>query len=292
MRLPHSDYVNRATMLGHDYTVTAYASPRSLNTPHILTTPDRCKDSKAQVKQGIAAQHRRNFGLEDAVAPEDKSAARENVRAWLRAGHRAIVRINDPCSPWYQSDVAALTDSPCTVMVPKSTSPAQLNLLIDRLAPDSSLIPLLETAAGVLNAASLCAAPRVARVAFGNGDLAAELGIDHSDQGALTYARCAIVLASAAARIRAPLDGVTTAIGDEQLLDADLRHAISLGFAGKLCIHPGQVHVVNAAFTTSDAALQWALRVLDATSEGSVTTLDGELADGSRPTTIDPTLTG
>src|SRR5206468_3814176 len=63
MRLPHSDYVNRATLPTHDHTVTALHGSDPLNTPNILTTSEERTDTNAQVRHGVAAQGRRNFGL-------------------------------------------------------------------------------------------------------------------------------------------------------------------------------------------------------------------------------------
>ncbi len=63
MRLPHSDYVNRATLPTHEHTVTALHGSDPLNTPNILTTAQDREDTNTQVTHRIAAQDRRNFGL-------------------------------------------------------------------------------------------------------------------------------------------------------------------------------------------------------------------------------------
>ncbi|MGW3106792.1 aldolase/citrate lyase family protein [Streptomyces sp. NPDC001100] len=61
------------------------------------------------------------------------------------------------------------------------------------------IVPLLETAAGVLDARDVCAVPGVIRAGFGSVDLAAELGVDPDDPTALACTRSQLVLASAAA---------------------------------------------------------------------------------------------
>ena len=76
--------------------------------------------------------------------------------------------------------------------------------------------PLIESAAGVLHAAAVCAVPGVIRPAFGSVDLAAQLGVSHDAPDALWQARSALVLAAAASGRAAPVDGVTTAITDER----------------------------------------------------------------------------
>jgi citrate lyase subunit beta / citryl-CoA lyase len=216
--------------------------------------------------------------LEDAVAPDDKGPAREHVRRWRETEATGVVRINGAGTQWHEDDVAALADRPCVVMLPKAVSPAQITRLMNQLAPGSCVIPLLESALGVLDARHVAAAPGVARVAFGNADLAGDLGVDPADRTALAHARASTVLASAACRLAPPLDGVTLAIADHDLLRADAEHAAALGFSGKLCIHPSQVPIVNEIFSSSPEELAWAREVLAAAGE-SVTVVDGQMID-------------
>ncbi|MGW1783986.1 HpcH/HpaI aldolase/citrate lyase family protein [Streptomyces sp. NPDC002143] len=213
--------------------------------------------------------------LEDAVGPDAKTQARENVRAWLADGGTGIVRINAPGTPWYEEDVAAVDAGPCTVMLPKASQPGQVASLLDRLAPGSRVLPLLETAVGVLDARSVCAVPGVVRAAFGS----VELGVDPDDRTALAYARSQIVLASAAAGVAPPLDGVTTAVDDEPGLTADTAHAAVLGFTGKLCIHPRQVPVVHTAFAPPRQERERAREIVDAAGDGSVAVVNGRMID-------------
>lgn len=218
--------------------------------------------------------------LEDAVAPEMKPAARENVREWRARGGEGIVRINGPSSAWYQEDLAMLRDRPCVVMLPKAESPKQIADVLGRLPTGSCVLPIVETALGVVEAPSICGAPGVSRVAFGNGDLANDLGIEHDDREALTYARSALVVASAARRIPSPIDGVTTRVDDEQRLVEDTCYAAALGFTAKLCIHPRQVAVVHARLTPSAEQVHLARQIVAAASRGaSVTTVAGEMID-------------
>jgi citrate lyase subunit beta / citryl-CoA lyase len=207
--------------------------------------------------------------LEDAVAPERKEQAREHVHHWLYGGNRAVVRVNAAGTPWHDDDVAAV-GAAVAVMVPKAEEPLDLGLLT---------IPLIETAAGVLNAFAICAGKSVLRPAFGSVDLAAQLGVDHRSHEALRHARSALVLAAAAAGCGAPIDGVTTALHSPDALDADLEHAITLGFRAKLCVHPRQVEAVNRAFTPTPEQLDWARGVLAVAENGSVSVHDGEMVD-------------
>lgn len=215
--------------------------------------------------------------LEDAVAVEDKAEARASAAAWLAQGNDAVVRINPPKTPWFQSDLEAAVRHGCPVMLPKAEDPAVLTDIAARVAGRCELIPLIETAAGVERAWEVCATVGVARVAFGNVDLAGQLGVAWDDHDALTYARSRLVFASAAAGIGSPVDGVTTAVKDPGTLRADITHARRLGFTGKLCIHPGQVEAVGRGFAPSQDELEWARTVV--TAGNSVTTVDGQMVD-------------
>ncbi|MGW1025728.1 HpcH/HpaI aldolase/citrate lyase family protein [Streptomyces sp. NPDC002577] len=215
--------------------------------------------------------------LEDAVAAGDKEHARDNAAAWLALGNRAVVRINPPGTPWSEADLSMAAGHGCPVMAPKAEDPVVLAGLAARTAGRCELIPLIETALGVERAHEVCAAPGVARAAFGNVDLAAQLGVDHDDHAALTYARSRLVVASAAAGLCPPIDGVTTAVRDRDALTADVAHARRLGFTGKLCIHPFQLSAVADGFAPSAEELRWARAVVGAGD--AVTSVDGQMVD-------------
>lgn len=216
--------------------------------------------------------------LEDAVRSEAKDAARCHVASYLREGHPAIVRINASGTPWHDDDVAMVGQYSCAVMVPKSDAPDVLAELAQRI-PDAPLLPLLESATALLAAQELCRVSGVRRAAFGNVDLATELGIDPTDRQALLTARSTLVLAAASAETAPPLDGVTTAIHDTETLLADSHHAAGLGFTGKLCIHPQQLPTVRSAFTPSPDLVRWARDVIAAAEDGSATVVDGRMVD-------------
>ncbi|POX35883.1 CoA ester lyase, partial [Streptomyces sp. Ru73] len=201
--------------------------------------------------------------LEDAVAPEDKDAARDAVAGWLAGGARAVVRVNAPGTEWHAADLAMAAAHGAPVMLPKAEDPAVL-ASVTGAAGGVPVLALVETAAGVENAAALCRVPHVVRAAFGNIDLAAQLGVAPEDHQALAYARSRLVCASAAAGLAPPLDGVTAALAADGPLAGDVAHARRLGFGGKLCIHPRQLDAVHEGFTPSADERAWARRVLAA----------------------------
>lgn len=215
--------------------------------------------------------------LEDAVAAADKERARDAAEAWLAHGNRAAVRINAPGTPWCEADLGVAARYGCPVVIPKAEDHAVLADLAARTAGRCHLVPLIETALGVERAHQVCSTPGAVRAAFGNVDLAAQLGVAHDDHAALACARSRLVVASAAASIGPPIDGVTTAVRDAGVLRADIAHARRLGFSGKLCIHPAQIEGVAAGFTPSAEEVRWARAVLGAGE--SVTTVDGHMVD-------------
>ena len=217
--------------------------------------------------------------LEDAVAPADKSTARDAVADWLAGGGGGIVRINAVGTDWYADDVAAVAGTGAPVMLPKAQDPAEVAELVSALGAGAAVVPLVETARGVHRAVEVCAVAGVVRPAFGSIDLAAELGVDPTDREALRYARSAVVLGARAAGAASPIDGVTTAVRDEQLLLEDCAHALSLGFTAKLCIHPAQVVPVSTAFAPTAEQVDWARSVIAAAADGGVAVLDGKMID-------------
>jgi citrate lyase subunit beta/citryl-CoA lyase len=233
--------------------------------------PDRFGKAESSGADGII------LDLEDAVSPTNKDAARAHVASWLARGSSPTIRINAPGTPWFDDDLTAIGHGECTVMLPKA-SVAGVAAVVAALGADCRVAVLLETAAGIMEATSICRAPNVVRAAFGSIDLCTEIGAEPDDHEALLFARSTVVLASAAAAIAPPLDGVTTNLADPDRAEADARSAARLGFGGKLCIHPAQVASVNAAFDPSDDEVTWARTVLIAADDGA-TAVDGHMID-------------
>ncbi|GHF79407.1 citrate lyase subunit beta/citryl-CoA lyase [Amycolatopsis bartoniae] len=216
--------------------------------------------------------------IEDAVGPESKPAAREHIDAWLAGGGRGVVRVNAAGTPWYDEDLAMLAEHPdVVIMLPKVTAPHQIAEALSRLASDARVLPLVETAAGVLAVDSLLAVPGVLRAVFGNADLGTEIGVAPEERTAFAYPRSRMVMASAALRLPPPIDGVTIRLRSVEAITDDARHALSMGFSGKLCLHPSQVPVVNQIFSPSEYELEWAREVLDAAADGSIQQLRGQV---------------
>ena len=216
--------------------------------------------------------------LEDAVATERKTLAREAVGAWLTGGGRAAVRINAVDTEWFSADVAALRGLPglFAVVVPKAESPGQVTSVWEQTGVP--IVALVESAAGVLAAADLARSAGVIRLAFGHLDYAVDLDIEPTSP-AMAHARSTLVVASRAHGLPGPVDGVTTALEDGDDLRTDLAYGRALGMTAKLLIHPKQVDHTHAAFAPTREQIEWAERVAHASGAGSATRLDGHMID-------------
>ncbi|WP_372671147.1 HpcH/HpaI aldolase/citrate lyase family protein [Amycolatopsis kentuckyensis] len=215
--------------------------------------------------------------LEDAVRPEDKDTARVETRRWLTGGE-AWVRLNAAGTPWFDADVDAVASGLLGVLVPKAEDPAALAALSARLG--TAVVALVETAAGLHRVHDVATAPGVTRLAFGALDLAADLGADDTAE-AMLFARSTIVLASRVAGLPAPIDGVTTVVDDADAVTTAARYARSLGFRGKLCIHPAQIGPAARGLAPGADEIAWARQVLQAAdgSAGAVAGPDGRMID-------------
>ena len=230
-------------------------------------------------KACAAGAHAVIVDLEDAVPPSGKDAARAAVAQWLSPSKPVLLRINGAGSDWFEQDLA-LCGMPgvAGIVLPKAERPEDIARLVAVGAP--VVLPLIETAQGMWNVHAVAIAPHVQRLMFGSIDFQLDTGID-GDNEELLYFRSELVLVSRVAGLQSPVDGVTTAINDPDVLRADTQRARKLGFGGKLCIHPKQVEDVNRLFRPGDADIAWATRVLQAASEanGAAVALDGKMVD-------------
>lgn len=244
--------------------------------------------------------------LEDAVAPDEKVAARAGVIAALNEkdlGTKPLgVRINGPDTAWCYRDLIDLIEQGGErldlVMIPKVGRPEDVYAL-DLLATQAEqavgrnkrlgFLLLIETALGLAHVEAIAAAagPRAEALYFGAGDFAASTGARTTVIGApsLGYdvALARLVTAARAYGLQ-PVDGPYAEVKDEAGLAAIAHRAADLGCEGKWAIHPAQVGPINAAFAPSDAELAQARRILAAMAEArragqAAVSLDGRMID-------------
>ena len=224
------------------------------------------------------------FDLEDAVAVEEKPAARALLVQTLGDadyGSRArIVRINGFDTPWGRDDVAALAGVAVDgVLIPKVNHPADLQAVAEAIA-DVPLWAMLETAAGILGAAAIAAHPRLSGMVMGTNDLARELGARFRPDRLALQAGLGLCLLAARAQGRIIIDGVYNAYLDDAGLAAECAQGRDMGFDGKTLIHPAQLAIANAAFAPSDAEIELARRQIAAFDEATAKGLGVAVVDG------------
>jgi citrate lyase subunit beta/citryl-CoA lyase len=241
------------------------------------TRPDRF------AKAAASGADRVILDLEDAVAPEEKIEARRGLMtATIPQDVPVYVRVNSALTPWFEEDLGvARTLAIRGVLVPKADSAAHVERALAAISPAHVVVPIIETAAGLWNVLDVARCPRVERLIFGALDFTLDTGI-HDADGAFDSVRSRIVVASKVAGIAPPVDLVTLAIDDPDLLRRHAARSRSFGFGGKLCIHPKQIAITNDAFRPSDEEVAWARAVLDELSsrpEDAVFAHRGELVD-------------
>lgn len=223
--------------------------------------------------------------LEDAVEQEHKASARAHIRDFATASPELsfMVRINDATTSWFEDDLAlcAGLQNVTSVVLPKAESQAQIEQVRET---GKEVLPIVESAVGVLALAELAASPGVSRLSFGSLDMMLELGTTPDTAAAhtlLEHIRCQILLHSAAQGLEPPLDGVYPDFSDMPGLQEHAMHIRQMGFAGMLCIHPAQIAPIHAAFAPSSKEQAWARRVVDIAdrSGSSAFQLDGKMVD-------------
>ena len=225
--------------------------------------------------------------LEDAVAEEDKVSARDAIRAaWpnfsAEQKKRLVIRTNSPGSKFYAADLILAQElQVACLLIPKSESLDQINGAA-LILPNTAIIPMIETAIGLDQLKEIANSNQVIRLALGNLDLQADLGmVCDRQETELQTARYQIVLASRLAQIAPPIDGVTPSTDDEARIFAHAQKAKRFGFGAKLCIHPKQIPIVKRAFAPSPEEIDWARRVItaDQASKGQAAKVDGKMID-------------
>ena len=218
--------------------------------------PDMCAKLPRSGPDGVV------LDLEDAVAPAAKAEARTQARvaaAELRSLYpdlAVFVRVNSPGTEWFADDVAEGLDEDLTgVVVPKLESGAQVDQVLDALnQADRSHLRIMagiETAAGAAQAADVLEHPQVSAAYFGAEDFITDMGGVRTDEGLeVLYARSQVALAARLAGVPV-LDQVVTAFGDDERFLADAAVGRSIGYSGKICIHPAQVPLANQCFSPS-----------------------------------------
>jgi citrate lyase subunit beta/citryl-CoA lyase len=232
--------------------------------------------------------------LEDAVAPEQKAMAREQVCAAVSSGgygaRELIIRSNGLDTAWGRDDIiAAARVAPDAILLPKVESAAQVKdaeaLLQQHGQAKTAIWCMMETPKGILRAEEIAAAsPRLAALVMGTSDLVKDLNAQHTPLRLPVITALGLCLLAARAYNLAILDGVYLDLDDETGFEAACKQGLELGFDGKTLIHPKTLDTANRVFAPSDAQVAHAHKIIAAfeaaAKEGKgVVLVDGKLVE-------------
>ncbi len=233
--------------------------------------------------------------LEDAVAPDAKEQAREQIVVALAEGgygqREILVRTNGLDTPWgYHDVVAAATSGAHGILLPKVESADtihQVERIMDAAgAPaDQAIWCMMETPLGILNAQEIASAsPRVGGFVMGTSDLAKDLHAHHTRARVPMQASLSLCLLAARAYGLAIVDGVHLDLSDDEGFAFSCEQGLEMGFDGKTLIHPKTVAKANEVFGPGADEVEWAKKIIEAfdaaQAEGKgVVVVDGKLVE-------------
>lgn len=260
-------------------TENLYATARDRNRFSRLYLPGNTPS--LMINAGIHKPDGIILDLEDAVAPGKKYEARFVVRNALRNidfyGAERMVRINQV--PAGLDDLEFLVPHNVNlILVPKCESAAQIGLVNDKIRLLRSqygitgniwLMPIIESALGVLKALEIAQSENVVAVAIGLEDYTADLGTRRTQEGIESFfARSMVVNACKAAGIQA-IDSVFSDVGDMEALKETVIRSKALGFDGMGCIHPRQIRVIHENYAPDTAEIEKAKKIVNAFIEAT-----------------------
>jgi citrate lyase subunit beta/citryl-CoA lyase len=233
--------------------------------------------------------------LEDAVAPDAKESAREQIVAALKQGgygkREIAVRVNPLDSPWGEADVKAMATSGAdAILLPKVETAAmihELEKLMDAAgAPQSMGIQcMMETPLGMLNAQEVAgASKRITCLVMGTSDLVKDLQAAHTPERLPVLTSLGLCILAARAYGIAITDGVHLDLSDDEGFAAQCLQGKELGFDGKTLIHPKTIAKANEVFAPSQEEIDWSHKIIAAHAEASaegkgVVVVDGKLIE-------------
>lgn len=233
--------------------------------------------------------------LEDAVAMDQKANARQMLADLPAAAVQMYVRTNGPETEMFWDDVVACGQADIDgIVIPKAEHPElliqvdgalhALELVSGRSPGSIGLIPLIESGLGVRNVFDMMqTADRVWTVMYGGGeqgDLVADLGVEWTPEGTgLMHSRAKTLMDARAAGVEHPMEAVFMDFRNLDALRVECELAKTLGYVGKVAIHPAQVAVINDVFTPTADEIAHHRKIIEA--------FDAALAEGSASIAVD-----
>lgn len=213
--------------------------------------------------------------LEDAVAPNEKDAARARAVEAVKEGgfgnRTVVVRVNGLSTPWGEADFRAVAEcAPDAVLVPKVSSAAEVRAchqLMMAFPAKTRLWIMIETARSIFNLAEIAdvaSETRLAAFILGTNDLCKETNARLAPGRAAVLPLLALAVAAGKMTNLAVIDGVYNNLEDATGFEAECYQGLEYGFDGKTLIHPGQIAIANRAFSPTPAEIDFAKAVIAA----------------------------
>ncbi len=235
------------------------------------------------------------FDLEDAVAPDAKSVARDQVCAAVEAGgygpRELVVRVNGLDTDWAEADIkAACAAGPNAILLPKVESAAEVQTLAQMMvsykAPEwTEIWVMMETPRAMFRTLEIAEAhDKLSCFVMGTSDLVKDLHAHHTPQRLPVLTSLSLCLLAARAEGLSILDGVYLDLKDETGLAESCRQGAQMGFDGKTLIHPNQIAATNRLFAPDEDEVDLSRRIIaahaEAEAEGKgVVVVDGKLIE-------------
>jgi citrate lyase subunit beta / citryl-CoA lyase len=219
------------------------------------------------------------FDLEDAVAPDAKPLARDQVSAAVKnggyGGREIVIRVNALETPWGTEDILAACEAePDAILVPKVVHPGDVisvaKILQGVHAPEKiRLWAMMETPMAILNARTIAATAvyeenRLCCLVMGTNDLIKESRARALHDRFAVVPWLAMTLVAARAYRLDIIDGVYNEFRDEMGLREECERGRTLGMDGKTLIHPSQVGPCNQIFSPTGEEVEWSRKIIEA----------------------------
>ncbi|HEV7464356.1 MAG TPA: CoA ester lyase [Methyloceanibacter sp.] len=219
------------------------------------------------------------FDLEDAVAPDAKALARDQVSAAVKGGgyggREIVIRVNALETPWGTEDLLAACDAePDAILVPKVVHAGDVisvaKILQGVHAPEKiRLWAMMETPMAILNARTIAATAvyaenRLCCLVMGTNDLLKESRARAVHNRFAVVPWLAMTIVAARAYRLDIIDGVYNEFMDVAGLREECERGRTLGMDGKTLIHPSQVEPCNEIFSPTEEEVVWSRKIIDA----------------------------
>jgi citrate lyase subunit beta/citryl-CoA lyase len=225
--------------------------------------------------------------VEDSVLPaENKKDARKIIKSYVQNGtfskHRVFVRINEIKSGFLLQDILQLTIEGITGFLLSKTNSASDIVFLDKLLETIELerelqvgyfklIPILETAASIINANEIAqSSERIIAIGFGSEDFVSDIeGIRDFDSNTSIFSPRAWVAMVARMHNLIPIDAAYIKVHDSEGLEAHLKVGRTFGYAGMWVLHPSQIELVNRYYSPSKVEIEEAQEILSLAEEAN-----------------------